>query len=109
MSCTGNTRSIICTKIDQPSLRLPSSTHNLAFVCPRNTKFAIECYTPWIFSNLDNNSHSDDPTIGPLILLNDAFTTSVLSKDILLEKFKLSTDDCQLIASTIEKGTAIAV
>ena len=47
--------------------------------------------------------------MGPFILLAKAFTTSVLSKNILLDKFKLPVDDCQLIASAIEKGTAIAV
>ena len=83
--------------------------YNLASVSPRKTKFAIECYTPWTLSDLDNDSLFDDLTKGPFILLADVFTTSVLSKNILPEKFKLRVDDCKLIASAIEKGTAIAV
>ena len=48
-------------------------------------------------------------TMGPFILLADAFTISVISKNIVLDKFKLPADDCQLTSSTIEKGTVIAV
>ena len=88
---------------------LLSSVYNLASVCLRNTKVAIECYTPWIFYNLDSDPNSDDPAIGPFILLDDVFTTSVLSKNIALDKLKLPPDDCQLIASAIVKETAIAV
>ena len=47
--------------------------------------------------------------MGPFISLTDASTTSVISKNILLDKFKLPVDDCQLIASAIEKGTTIAL
>ena len=64
---------------------------------------------PWILSDLDNDPLSDGPTMGPFISLADAFKTSVDSKNILLDKFKLPADDCQLIASAIETGTAITV
>ena len=47
--------------------------------------------------------------MGSFILLTNAFTTSVLSKNILLEKFKLLSDVCKLIVSAIEQGTAIIV
>ena len=104
-----NNQSRTYTKIDRLSLELPSSAHNLASVCPRNKKFAIEYYTPWTLSDLDNNPLFNDPTMGHFILLANAFTTSVLSKNILLEKFRLPVDDYQLIASVSEQGTAIIV
>ena len=58
---------------------------------------------------MDKDPLSDNPTIGPFILLEDAFETSVDSKNILLDKFNLPADDCKLIASAIETGTALAV
>lgn len=61
------------------------------------------------FSDLDNDPLSDDPTMGPFISLADAFETSVDSRNMLPDKFELPTDDCQLIASAFETGTAIAV
>ena len=105
----GRTRSRTFIKLDQPYRELPSSANNLASVCQRNTRLTVECYTPWILSELDNDPLSDDPTIGPFISLEDAFETSVDSKNILLDKFNLPVDDCKLIASAIETGTAITV
>ena len=59
--------------------------------------------------DLDNDPFSNDPIIGPFILLDNAFMTSVLSKNLLLDKFKVPANDCELIASAIEKCAAIAV
>ena len=105
----GGTRARKYTKIEQPYRELPTSANELASICPRNTMLSVECYTPWILSDLDNDPLSDDPTIGPFISLEDAFETSVDSKKILLDKFKLPADNCKLIASGIEAGTARAV
>ena len=46
---------------------------------------------------------------GLFLSLEDAFETSVLCSWILLDYFKLSPDGCRLIATAIEKGTAITV
>ena len=105
----GGTRSRIYTKINTPCRELPSSANHLASVCQRNTKFAIECYTSWEISDVDDNPLSHNPTLGPFISLEDAFQTSVISRNILLDTFTLPEDNCQLIAAAIEQGTAIAV
>ena len=51
----GGTRSRTYTKTDRPSKELPSSANYLASVCSRNTKFAIEWYTSWEDSDVDDN------------------------------------------------------
>ena len=73
-SGTGATRSRIYTKIDKPSRELQSSANYLASVCPRNTKFTIECYTSWAVSDIDNDPLSHDLTMGRFIPLEVAFS-----------------------------------
>ena len=101
----GGTRSRTYTKTDRPS----SSANYLASVCSRNTKFAIECYTSWEDSDVDDDPLLHDTTLGPFISLQNAFQTSVNARNILLDTFKIPDDNCKLIAAAIEQGTAIAV
>ena len=105
----GATRSRSYTKIDKPSREVPSWANCLALVFPRNTRFAIECYTSWAVSDVDNDPLSDNSTMGPFISLEDAFQTSVACRNIVLDKFKTPGDNSKLIAAAIEQGTAIAV
>ena len=91
------------------SRELSSSANYLALVCPRNTKFVIECYTSWAVSDVDDDPLSHNPTMGPFISLEDAFQTSVNCRNIVLDKFKIPEDNCKLIAAAIEQGTTIAV
>ena len=98
----GGTRSRTYTKTDIPSRELPSSANYLASVCPRNTKFAIECYTSWEDSDVDEDPLLHDTTLGPFISLKDAFQTSVNARNILLDTFKIPDDNCKLIAAAIE-------
>ena len=105
----GTTQSRSYTNIDQPPRELPSLANNLALVCPRNTRFAVECYTSWTFSDIDNDPLSHDPTKGFFISLDDAFQALADCRNMVLDKFKLPKDDCKLIASAIENRTVVTV
>ena len=96
-------------KQKESALILPPSATKLATTCPQGIYVGIKTTTPWQLSETNKDPPREDPIAGPFLSLEDAFETSVLCSRILLDYFKLPPDSCQLIATAIEKGTAIAV
>ena len=89
-----NTRSQKYIKSTASASTLLSSANQLASVCPRNSRYAIESYTSWKLSELDNDPLLYDPTNGPFTLMQDAFEAWVKSRRILLDHSVLPQDNC---------------
>ena len=73
------------SKSDTSTPSLPSSANQLAPICPRHSRYAIESSTPWELSELDDNPLLFNPTAGPFSLVTDAFEASVDSRSILID------------------------
>ena len=79
-----NARSQLYSKLNTSTLSLCPSANQLASICPRHLRYAIELCTPWEVSELDDNPLLFDPTAGPFTLVWDAFAASVGSRRPLL-------------------------
>ena len=99
-----NTRSWNYIKSDTSTLSLPSSTNQLASICPKQSRYAIKSSTPWELSELDDNLLLFNTTPRPFSLVTDAFEALVDSSRILIDHFVLPKDNCQLIATAISDG-----